>query len=38
LSRKPITHAHRRKITGDDEAQLLALCGSQAPAGQGRWT
>jgi hypothetical protein len=37
LSRKPVTHVHRRKITGDDEAHLIALCCSQAPEGQERW-
>src|ERR1700730_1605583 len=38
LSRKPVTNAHRRKITGDEEAHLVALCCSQAPEGQERWT
>jgi transposase len=38
LSRKPVTNAHRRKITGDEEAHLIALCCSQAPEGQDRWT
>ena len=38
LSRKPVTKAHRRKITGDEEAHLIALCCSQAPAGHERWT
>jgi transposase len=38
LSRKPVTNAHRRKITGDEEAHLIALCCSQAPEGQERWT
>jgi len=37
-SRKPVTNAHRRKITGDEEAHLVALCCSQAPEGQERWT
>jgi transposase len=38
LYRKPVTNAHRRKITGDEEAHLIALCCSQAPEGQDRWT
>jgi transposase len=38
LYRKPVTNAHRRKITGDEEAHLLALCCSQAPEGRERWT
>src|SRR2546422_6882957 len=38
LSRKPVTNVHRRKITGDDEAHLIALCCSQAPEGHERWT
>jgi transposase len=38
LYRKPVTNAHRRKITGDEEAHLIALCCSQAPKGQERWT
>lgn len=38
LYRKPVTNAHRRKMTGDEEAHLIALCCSQAPAGQERWT
>ena len=36
--RKPVTNIHRRKITGDDEAHLIALYCSQAPAGHERWT
>ena len=38
LSRKPVTNVHRRKITGDEEAHLIALCCSQAPEGHERWT
>jgi transposase len=38
LSRKPVTNAHRRKMTGDEEAHLIALCCSQAPEGQDTWT
>ena len=33
-----IANAHRRKMTGDEEAHLIALCCSQAPEGQERWT
>jgi len=38
LYRKPVTNAHRRKITGDEAAHLIALYCSQAPEGQERWT
>jgi transposase len=38
LYRKTVTNAHRRKITGDEEAHLIALCCSQAPEGHERWT
>jgi predicted hydrolase (HD superfamily) len=38
LYRKPVTNVHRRKITGDEEAHLIALCCSQAPEGHERWT
>ena len=38
LYRKPVTNAHRRKMTGDEEAHLIALCCSQAPEGRERWT
>jgi transposase len=38
LYRKPVTNAHRRKITGDEEAHLIALYCRQAPEGQERWT
>jgi transposase len=38
LYRKPVTNAHRRTITGDEEAHLIALCCSQAPEGHERWT
>jgi transposase len=38
LSRKPVSNAHRRKITGDEEAHLIALCCSKAPEGQKVWT
>ena len=38
LYRKAVTNAHRRKITGDEEAHLIALCCSPAPEGHERWT
>src|SRR6266446_4305032 len=38
LYRKPVTNAHRRKITGDEEAHLIALCCSKAPEGYNTWT
>jgi transposase len=38
LYRKPVTNAHRRKITGDEEAHLIALYCRQAPEGYERWT
>jgi transposase len=38
LYRKSVTNAHRRKMTGDEAAHLIALCCSQAPEGQERWT
>jgi hypothetical protein len=38
LYRKPVTNVHRRKITGDEEAHLIALYCRQAPEGHERWT
>lgn len=38
LSRKPVTNLHRRKITGDEEAHLLARCCSAPPEGRATWT
>jgi len=38
LYRKPVTNVHRRKITGDEEAHLIALFCRQAPEGHERWT
>ena len=38
LARKPVTNVHRRKMTGEEEAHLIALCCSQAPEGHDRWT
>src|ERR671937_3156897 len=34
LYRTPVTNAHRRKITGDEAANLIALCSHQAPKGR----
>jgi transposase len=36
--RKPVTNVHRRKMTGDEEAHLIALFCRQAPEGHERWT
>jgi transposase len=36
--RKPVTNAHRRKMTGDEEAHLIALYCSQVPEDHERWT
>ena len=38
LYRKPVTHAHRRKLIGAEEAHVLALGWSQAPEGRERGT
>src|SRR5207237_8010707 len=38
LYRKSVTNAHRRKMTGDEEAHLITLCCRQAPEGRERWT
>ena len=38
LYRKPVTNAHRRKITRDEEAHLIALYCSPTPEGHERWT
>ena len=38
LSRKSVTNMHRRKITGEEEAHLIALCCSKAPEGHDTWT
>jgi transposase len=38
LSRKPVTNAHRRKMTGDEEAHVIALYCSQVPEDHERWT
>ena len=38
LYRKPVTNTHRRKMTGDEEAHLIALCCSEPPEGRATWT
>jgi len=38
LYRKPVTNAHRRTMTGDAEAQVIALYCSQVPEDHARWT
>jgi transposase len=38
LYRKPVTNAHRRKITDEEEAHWIALYCGQAPEGHERWT
>ena len=38
LSRKSVTNAPRRNITGEEDAHVLALCWSQAPEGHDRGT
>ena len=38
LSRKPVTNIHRRKMTGEEEAYVIALCCSAPPEGRATWT
>lgn len=38
LYRKPVTNIHRRKITGEEEAHLIAFSCSEAPEGHATWT
>jgi len=38
LVRKPVTNIHLRKITGEEEAHVVAICCSQAPEGYHAWT
>lgn len=38
LTRKPVERSQRRKIQGEEEAHLIALCCSQVPEGHVRWT
>jgi hypothetical protein len=36
--RKAVSNAHRRQLTGDEAAHVLALGWGPAPEGQARWT
>ena len=38
LTRKPVDRSHRRKVQGEEEAHLIAICCSEAPVGHVRWT
>lgn len=38
LNRKPHKRSKPRRLDGDQEARLVALCCSQAPEGRVRWT
>ena len=38
LYRKPVTNVPCRKITGEEEAHLIALCCRPAPDGHATWT
>jgi transposase len=38
LFRKPVTNIHCRKITGAEEAHVIALCCSPPPEGHTTWT
>src|SRR4029453_16012099 len=38
LYRNTVTNVRRRKMTGDEEAHLIALFCSQVPEGHERWT
>jgi transposase len=38
LDRKPTTREYERKVDGDAEAHLIALCCSEPPIGYARWT
>ena len=38
MSRKPTSRIYPRKVDGDLEAHLIALCCSKAPEGHVRWT
>lgn len=38
LNRKPTSRMYRRKIEGEEEAYLIALCCSQPPEGHAHWT
>ena len=38
LMRKPTSRIYARKVDGDIEAKLIALCCSEPPKGHNRWT
>jgi hypothetical protein len=38
LARKPVPNVHRRTITGDEAAHVIALSCSPTPEGHERWT
>ena len=38
LERRPTTRVYERKVDGDVEAKLIALCCSNPPKGRKRWT
>jgi transposase len=38
LNRRPTSRVYRRKIEGEEEAHLIAIACSSAPAGHSRWT
>ncbi len=38
LNRKPSSRVYRRKIEGEEEAYLIALCCSEPPEGHAHWT
>lgn len=38
LNSRPPSRKKPRKLDGEDEAKLIAICCSQAPAGRVRWT
>ena len=38
LNRKPSRRVYKRKVYGEEEAHLVALCCSEVPEGHARWT
>ena len=38
LNRKPSSRVYKRKVYGEEEAHLVALCCSEVPEGHTRWT
>lgn len=38
LNRKPHSRAKPRRLNGEQEAQLVAICCGEAPSGRARWT